>query len=94
MTWHKRERRKERLREDWNVRRDEASQADESLAQRVQEALMKLNPKQRAAVVLTIYDGLSHADAARASGCAEATVSWRVFAAKRKLKRLLAKLQS
>jgi RNA polymerase sigma-70 factor (ECF subfamily) len=94
MTWHKRERRKERLHEDWNVCRDEASQAHESLAQRVQAALLKLNPKQRAAVVLTIYDGLSHADAARALGCAEATVSWRAFAAKRKLKRLLGNLQS
>ena len=94
LNWHKRERRKERLHEDWNVRRDEASQADESLAQRAQEALMRLNPKQRAAMVLTIYDGLSHAEAARALGCAEATVSWRVFTAKRKLKRLLAKAQS
>ena len=89
LTWHKRERRKERLREGWNVRGEEASQVDGALAQRVQEALMKLDPKQRAAVVLTIYDGLSHAEAARALGCAETTVSWRVFAAKRKLKKLL-----
>ena len=94
LNWHKRERRRQGLREDCNLRRDEPSQADESLAQRVQEALMKLNPKQRAAVVLTIYDGLSHAEAARALGCAETTVSWRLFAAKRKLKRLLAEPQS
>ena len=55
----------------------------------VQGALLKLPAKQRAAMVLTIYDGLNHAEAARVLGCSEATVSWRVFAAKRKLKRLL-----
>jgi RNA polymerase sigma-70 factor, ECF subfamily len=52
-------------------------------------ALLKLSAKQRAAIVLTIYDGLNHAEAAQVLGCPETTVSWRVFAAKRKLKRLL-----
>ena len=56
----------------------------------VQAALLKLPAKQRAAIVLTIYDGLNHAEAAQALGCSETTVSWRVFAAKRKLKKLLA----
>jgi len=55
----------------------------------VQAALLKLPAKQRAAIVLTIYDGLNHAEAAQVLGCSETTVSWRVFAAKRKLKRLL-----
>jgi RNA polymerase sigma-70 factor (ECF subfamily) len=55
----------------------------------VQAALLKLPAKQRAAIVLTIYDGLNHAGAAQVLGCSEATVSWRVFAAKRKLKRWL-----
>ncbi len=55
----------------------------------VQSALLKLSPKQRAAIVLTIYDGLNHAEAASLMGCPEATVSWRVFAARRKLKRWL-----
>jgi RNA polymerase sigma-70 factor, ECF subfamily len=55
----------------------------------VQAALLKLPAKQRAAIVLTIYDGLNHAEAAQILGCSETTVSWRVFAAKRKLKRLL-----
>ena len=50
---------------------------------------MQLPPKQRAAVVLTTYDGLTHAEAAAALGCSEPTVSWRLFAARRKLKRLL-----
>jgi RNA polymerase sigma-70 factor, ECF subfamily len=55
----------------------------------VQAALLKLPAKQRAAIVLTIYDGLNHAEAAHILGCSETTVSWRVFAARRKLKSLL-----
>ena len=55
----------------------------------VQSALLKLPAKQRAAIVLTIYDGLNHAEAAQILNCSETTVSWRVFAAKQKLKRLL-----
>lgn len=55
----------------------------------VQIALLKLPAKQRAAIVLTIYDGMNHAEAAQVLGCSETTISWRVFAAKRKLKKLL-----
>jgi len=62
---------------------------ENDLAQQAQTALMKLPAKQRAAIVLTIYDGLNHAEAAKVLGCSETTVSWRVFAAKRRLKRWL-----
>ena len=63
--------------------------AENRAAQEAQAALMKLPAKQRAAIVLTIYDGLNHAEAAQALGCSETTVSWRIFAAKRKLKKIL-----
>jgi RNA polymerase sigma-70 factor (ECF subfamily) len=56
----------------------------------VHAALLKLPAKQRAAIMLTLYDGLNHAEAAEALGCSETTVSWRVFAARRKLRRWLA----
>jgi len=56
----------------------------------VHAALLKLPPKQRAAIMLTLYDGLSHAEAAEVLGCSETTVSWRLFAARRKLQRWLA----
>jgi len=59
------------------------------MAQLTQAALMKLPAKQRAAIVLTIYDGLNHAEAAKILRCSETTISWRVFAAKRKLKNWL-----
>jgi RNA polymerase sigma-70 factor, ECF subfamily len=65
----------------------ESSSADES--NEIRAALLKLPAKQRAAIVLTIYDGLNHAEAAHVLGCSETTVSWRVFAAKRKLKHWL-----
>jgi len=63
--------------------------AESEMARQAQAALMKLPARQRAAVVLTIYDGLNHAEAAKVLRCSETTVSWRVFAAKRKLKRWL-----
>jgi RNA polymerase sigma-70 factor (ECF subfamily) len=69
----------------------ENSPADTQSNQHVQEALLKLPAKQRAAIVLTIYDGLNHAEAAQILGCSETTVSWRGFAARRKLKSWLSK---
>ena len=67
----------------------ENSPAKNGACEQVQSALLKLPAKQRAAIVLTIYDGLNHAEAAHVLGCSETTVSWRVFAARRKLKRWL-----
>ncbi|RYD83743.1 MAG: RNA polymerase sigma factor, partial [Verrucomicrobiaceae bacterium] len=43
----------------------------------------------RMAVVLVFFEGMNHAEAARLLGCAETTVSWRLFSAKRKLKTFL-----
>jgi RNA polymerase sigma-70 factor (ECF subfamily) len=67
----------------------ETPPAETQLKQQVQAALLKLPAKQRAAIVLTIYDGLNHAEAAQVLGCSETTVSWRVFTARRKLKHWL-----
>ncbi len=66
-----------------------ASPAENEMARQAQAALMRLPAKQRAAIVLTVYDGLNHAEAAKILRCSETTVSWRVFAAKGKLKRWL-----
>ncbi len=59
---------------------------------RVNDALQRLDPPVRAAVVLTVYEGLNHAEAAQVLGCAETTVSWRVWVARRQLKKSLADL--
>lgn len=52
-------------------------------------AVRSLPERQREAVQLVHVEGLSHRIAAEAIGCAEATVSWHLFAARRKLKALL-----
>ncbi|HAV64395.1 MAG TPA: hypothetical protein DCY13_18760, partial [Verrucomicrobiales bacterium] len=65
---------------------------DGEIAARVNEAVQALPPKLRAAIMLTVYEELNHAEAAAAMGCAETTVSWRVFMARRRLKRALSRL--
>ena len=90
LNWRKREFRRGKLHGEWHQDSpDSAPAPDDRLAAQVQEALMKLDSKQRAAIILTVYDGLNHADAARALGCSETTVSWRIFTARKKLKKWL-----
>lgn len=55
----------------------------------VRAALAALPPEHREAVALVYFENLSHAEAARVLGCAESTVSWRLFRAKSRLKHLL-----
>lgn len=91
----KRNERRARAYESWmNENKNEVHREsdDEATARAVQAALMKLHPKQRSALVLITYENLNHTEAAAVLGCAETTVSWRVFAARRKLKRWLAPL--
>jgi len=93
LNWRQSERRRQQLyaqaAEEFSAPSADGGAVAGEQAGAVQAALLKLPAKQRAAIVLTIYDGLNHAEAAQALGCSETTVSWRVFAAKRKLKRLL-----
>jgi len=96
LSWRRRETRRMEATADWAesnaaLHGDSAEGAEtgSELNGRMHAALLKLPAKQRAAVMLTLYDGLNHAEAASALGCSETTVSWRIFAARRKLKRLL-----
>ncbi|HXF09736.1 MAG TPA: RNA polymerase sigma factor [Desulfuromonadaceae bacterium] len=93
LTWRDRERRRDTIHTQWAeeaiVDAHDAGTSPNDLSRRVQGALDKLPAKQRAAIVLTVYENRSHAEAAKVLGCTEATVSWRVFAARQKLKRLL-----
>jgi RNA polymerase sigma-70 factor (ECF subfamily) len=61
----------------------------EDPAERMWAAVRKLPDKQREAVLLVYGEGLSHAEAADVMGSAEATVSWHVHEAKKRLKQLL-----
>jgi RNA polymerase sigma-70 factor (ECF subfamily) len=89
LNWRKRESRRNKLLDQWLPEAPEQPRRDQVRSAQVQPALLKLPQKQRAAIVLTICEGLSHAEAALALGCSETTVSWRVFVAKRKLRHSL-----
>jgi len=93
LNWRQREGRRDEIHRRWAddayAPGNSADSSNEALGDQVQAALNRLPAKQRAAVILTTYEGLNHAEAARALGCTEATISWRVFAARGKLKRWL-----
>jgi RNA polymerase sigma-70 factor (ECF subfamily) len=55
-------------------------------AVRIQGAVDRLPEGQREAFALVLGEGLSHREAAEALGCMEATVSWRIFQAVRRLR--------
>jgi RNA polymerase sigma-70 factor (ECF subfamily) len=95
LTWRRRETRRGMAAADWVETNGapqtvgEGAEAGNEWSGRMHEALLKLPAKQRAAIMLTVQDGLNHAEAAEVLSCSEATVSWRVFAARKKLKRWL-----
>ena len=95
LDWQRQEKRRGQLFANWNEAIDDAPTeceepvADDETSRKVQAALMKLPAKQRAAIVLTVYGEHTHGEAAKILGCSETTVSWRLFAARNKLKRLL-----
>lgn len=58
-------------------------------ASRLEEAVQALPPEQRESVTLVYMEGLTHAEAATVLQCAETTISWRLFKARRRLKQQL-----
>lgn len=95
LNWRRRESRRNEVQQTWandalvDGSLHAKAEPTSDLNQRVQAALNRLPAKQRAAIVLTVHEEMSHAEAAHALGCTEATVSWRLFAARTKLKRWL-----
>jgi len=96
LNWRQRETRRREVYAEWAESSAALRSSDERgrMDEEVQAALMKLPPEQRAAVALTICEGLDHREAAQTLGCSVATLGWRVFAAKRKLKRSLARAKN
>jgi len=86
--WFKRCQRQQQLRDKYakEMNGEQPDQGSE-LNREILESLSKLSVKERQAVVLTVYDELTHAEAAEALGCAESTISWRMLTAKKKLRR-------
>ncbi|HEC35684.1 MAG TPA: RNA polymerase sigma factor [Anaerolineae bacterium] len=73
---------------DPNPGPDELAEAAEA-RQAIWDALGKLPPAQRAAVVSRYYLGLSEAEMALRLDCPPGTVKWRLHAARERLRRLL-----
>jgi RNA polymerase sigma-70 factor (ECF subfamily) len=61
----------------------------EDPAEALWDAVRQLSDKQRDAVLLVYGEGLSHAAAAEAMAISEATVSWHIHEAKKRLKTLM-----
>ena len=55
-------------------------------AAQIHDMLHRLPDEQKEAMLLVFCHGMSHRDAAGVLGCAEKTVTWRIFEARRKLK--------
>jgi RNA polymerase sigma-70 factor (ECF subfamily) len=69
---------------------DPGAAADDGERHRlVHEGVDRLPDDLRGALLLTAFGGLSQRDAAADLGCAEGTVAWRVFEAKRRLREWL-----
>ena len=77
--------------EEDQVAGQNGSNADDNpvSAKELYAAIGALSPKLKEAVILVLSEGLSHREAAHVLGCAETTVSWRIFKAKRVLVKLL-----
>ena len=60
--------------------------------ERVRQAVGQLRTRDREALVLVLWDGLSHAEAAQALGCSTAALTARLARARTRLRRLLADL--
>ncbi len=89
--WQKSMARRRRASEAWEAETTIARTVQKPDFARVHEALSALGDDQRHAIVLVYYEGMNHAQAARMLNCAEATVSWRIFCAKRQLKKILSR---
>lgn len=67
----------------------EVSEEPDDRAERLWAAVRRLSDKQRDAVLLVYGEGLGHAAAAEVMACSEATVSWHIHEAKKRLKVLM-----
>jgi RNA polymerase sigma-70 factor (ECF subfamily) len=63
---------------------------DEHLdAIRLYKEINKLPEKQKSAILLVFSEGLNHREAAHVLNCSETTVSWRIFQARKRLKKFM-----
>ena len=68
----------------------EAGPEAEDPAEALWAAVRDLPAKQREAVTLVYGEDMNHAEAADLMGCSEATVSWHIHEAKKRLRKMMA----
>lgn len=66
-------------------RATDGEQERRDTAEKISAMLHRLPDGEKEAVLLVVCDGLSHGEAALVLGCAEKTVTWRIFSARKKL---------
>ena len=81
--------RERRKAEEWGRDPSVTPTPDEDDMQEVWTAVQTLSPKQRDCVMLVYSEGLDHAEAGEVLGCSEATVSWHLHEARKRLKVIL-----
>ncbi len=80
----------ETLIEGGEAAEDHPGECREDPAEALWAAVRQLPNKQREAVTLVYGEGMNHADAAELMGCSEATVSWHIHEAKKRLRQIMA----
>ena len=75
--------------EDLRLASPDPGPENNAIAKNIRSAIDWLPAKLKEAMLLVYAEGLNHREAARAIGCAETTVSWRIFQAKRRLRKVL-----
>lgn len=75
--------------EDLKIASSEAPQDEKAYQRQLLAAVNDLPIKERAAILLTAAEGLSHKQAAEALGVKESTVSWYIHEGRKKLQSLL-----
>ncbi|MCH2037992.1 MAG: RNA polymerase sigma factor [Rickettsiales bacterium] len=83
---------KDELFEDQAVS-EQANGEHELIAKQLMQEIHKLPEKLRDALLLVCGEGMSHRDAAEILDCGEATVSWRIHKARKRLKQNLSQLE-
>ncbi len=66
-----------------------STQESTILGHQLQRVINRLPEKQKDAVILVLVEGMSHQEAATILECAETTISWRVFTARKQLTKIL-----
>lgn len=83
----KKEKTKKKYERDFAAMQELDEQGDDGALERLATLLAKLPAKQLEVVTLVYGEGMDHKEAAAVIGCAETTISWHIFQAKRQMKK-------